>query len=99
MYTFVREVTFRTMADMMRGLPVAAEIVKFYKDVAGTEIRVQRALTGSPVCIRYVAELDSLDEWQRIQEQVAQNPVFHKLLAEMGPLVDGSRTHDQIWRT
>jgi hypothetical protein len=98
MYTFEREATFKTIADMMRGLPITAQIVKYYKEAAGIDIQVQRALTGSPVCVRFVSQLESLDEWQKVQEKVAQDPAFHKLLGELAPMVDGSRTNDRIWR-
>ena len=98
MYTFVREVSFRSLAEMMRGMPLASQIVKYYKEAAGVDIQIQRALTGSPVCLRYVTQLESLDEWQKVQDKVAQDPAFLKLLGEMGPLVDGSKTNDQIWR-
>lgn len=97
MYTFIREVSFKTMADMMRGLPTATRVVKHYKEVSGVDIQIQRALTGSPVCIRYVAQLDSLDKWQAIQNKMAQDAEFHKMLGEMAQFVDGGKTHDQIW--
>ncbi|TFY99811.1 hypothetical protein [Ramlibacter rhizophilus] len=99
MYTFIREVSFKTMADMMRGLPVAQRMVKHYKEVGGVDIQIQRALSGSPVCVRFVAQLDSLDEWQRVQSKIATDPEFHKMLGEMGPLVDGGRTNDQLWQS
>ncbi len=99
MYTFVREVSFRSLAEMMRGMPLAGQIVKYYQEAAGVDIQIQRAITGSPVCVRYVTQIESLDEWQKVQDKVAQDPAFHKLLGEMGPLVDGSKTNDQIWRT
>ena len=99
MYTFVREVAFKTLADMMRGMATATRIVKHYKEVGGVDIQIQRALTGSPVCIRYVTQLDSLDRWQAIQAKIAQDPEFHNMLGEMAQFVDGSKTHDQIWQS
>jgi len=99
MYTFIREVSFRTIADMMRGLPVAQRIVKHYKEVGGVDVQIHRALSGSPVCVRYVAQLESLDEWQRVQAKIGQDPEFHKMLQEMAPLVDGGKTHDQLWQS
>lgn len=99
MYTFVREVSFKTIADMMRGMPVVQRVVKHYKDVSGVEVQVLRPLSGSPVCMRFVAQLDSLDEWQRVQTKIGMDPEFRKMLAEMAPLVDGGKTNDQLWQS
>lgn len=62
----------------------------------GVDIQIHRALSGSPVCTRFVSHLDSLDEWQRVQPKVGLDPEFHKMLAEMAPLVDGGKTNDQL---
>jgi hypothetical protein len=96
-YIFVRDVTFKSMADAMKGMPVAAQIVKLYKEAVGVEIQMQRPLSGCPVRLRYVAQLDSLDKWQADTAKMAQNPAFHKLLGELAPLVEGTRTQDELW--
>lgn len=94
---FTREVTFRSMADAARGAPLVAQVVKYYKEAVGVDVQVQRAISGSPLRVRYVAQLDSLDKWRADSAKVAQDPAFHKLLGEMVPLVDASRTCDELW--
>ncbi|HEY0884927.1 MAG TPA: hypothetical protein VGE20_06585 [Ramlibacter sp.] len=96
-HIFVREVIFKSMADAMKGMQVAARVVKFYKEAVGTDIQLQRAISGSPVRLRFVAQLDSLDKWRADSEKVSQDPAFHQLLGEMALLVDGTRTTDELW--
>lgn len=96
-HIFVREVTFKSMADAMKGMQVATRVVKFYKEAVGTDIQLQRAISGSPVRLRFVAQLDSLDKWQADSAKVTQDPAFHQLLGEMALLVDGTRTNDELW--
>lgn len=98
MYRIEREITFRTLADMVRGLPIASRIATHYKESAGADLQIARAMTGTPGRIRFFAQLDSLDEWNRVQDKVGQDPAFHKLLSEFGPLIEGTKTYDQIWR-
>ncbi len=94
---FVREVTFRSMADAMKGMQVATQVVKFYKEAVGVDLQLQRAISGSPVRLRFVAQLESLDKWQADTAKIAKDPAFHKLLGEMALLVDGTKTHDELW--
>jgi hypothetical protein len=94
---FVREVTFKTIADAMKGMQVAAQVVKFYKESVGVDVQLQRALSGVPTRVRFVAQLESLDKWQADSAKVIQDPAFHRLLAEMAPLVDGTKTVDELW--
>jgi len=98
MYTFIREATFKTMVDAMRGAPIAAQIAKHYKEMTGIDVQLMRPISGSPVRLRFIGQIESLDQWQAHQTKMAQDPAFHKLLAEFGPLVDGSKTYDEIWR-
>jgi len=98
MYTFIREATFKTMADAVRGMSVATQIVKYYKDTIGADLQLARPISGSPLRLRFITQLESLDKWQADQTKVVQDPAFHKLLAEFAPLVDGSKTYDEIWR-
>lgn len=99
MYTFTREVSFKTMADGLRAAPVVAGLVKYYKEKHGAAMRVMRPVGGSPVRIRFVTEMPSMDAYAAMQIKSAQDPAFQGLLAEMAPLVDGSRTTDDIWWT
>lgn len=96
-YLFVREVTFKSIADSVKGMQVATQVVKFYKEAVGQDIRLQRALSGAPTRLRFVAQLDSLDRWQADSTKVNQDPAFHRLLGEMAPLVDASKTCDELW--
>lgn len=97
MYRIEREVTFRALAEMVRGLPIAVQLAKHYKQTAGVDLQIVRALTGTPGRIRFVAQVDSLDEWNRVQDKIAQDPAFQKLLGEFAPLIEGTKTYDQIW--
>jgi hypothetical protein len=96
-YTFVRDVTFQNMAASMRAAPVVQQIVKFYKEAVNVDIQVLRPISGAPTRLRFISQLESLDKWQADTAKVMQDPAFHKLLAEMGPLVDGSKTSDELW--
>jgi len=98
MYTFIREVTFKTMADAVRAAPITVAISKYYKDKHKIDMRLLRPITGSPTRLRFVFETDSIDAWQAINEKASNDPAFHKLLNEIGPTVDGSKTNDEIWR-
>ncbi len=97
MYTFIREVTFKTMADAVRAAPMTAAISKYYKDKHKIDMRLMRPISGLPTRLRFIFETDSLDAWQSISEKAIKDPTFHKLLGEIGPTVDGSKTHDEIW--
>lgn len=94
---FVREVAFRSMADALKGMPIAEQVVKFYKESVGVDIQLQRAISGAPTRLRFVAQLESLDKWQADSAKVMQDPAFHRLLGEMAQLVDPSKTNDELW--
>jgi hypothetical protein len=96
-HIFVREATFKSMADALKGMQVATRVVKFYKEAVGADIQLQRAISGSPVRLRFVAQLDSLDQWHADSAKVTQDPAFHQLLGGMALLVDGTRTNDELW--
>ena len=98
MYTFIREVTFKTIADAVRAVPVTEAVIKYYKDKHKLNMRLMRPVTGAPTRLRFVFETDSLDAWQAINDKVSKDPAFHKLLGEIAPTVDGSKTNDEIWR-
>jgi hypothetical protein len=98
MYIVIREATFKNLVEAQRGMPVAANIVKYLKETHKREVRLLRSITGSPLRVRFVSETESLDDWQKIQQKAAQDPAFQKLLAELAPTVDGSKTLDEIWR-
>ena len=97
MYTFIREIGFRTMADGVKAVPIAASIAKYYKDNHDVSMRLMRPIGGAPGRLRFIFELASLDRFQAIQTKVATDTNFHKLLGELAPLIDGSRTNDEIW--
>jgi hypothetical protein len=98
MYTFIREASFKNMIDVVRGVPITQSIVKYYKDTHGMEIRVLRPIAGSPLRLRFVWQMESMDAARSLQLKAAQDPNFQELLAEFAPLVDGSKTLDEIWQ-
>jgi hypothetical protein len=98
MYTFIREVSFKTMMDSVRGIPVTQAIVKYYKDAHGLEMVLQRPIAGLPTRLRFVSRMESMDASRALNLKAAQDPVFQKYLAEMALLVDGSKTLDEIWQ-
>lgn len=98
MYTFTREVTFKTMIDALRGAPIAQAFAKYYQDAHGVTLRLSRPVTGAPTRLRFTYEMESIDASQALTRKAAMDPAFHKLLAEIGPLVDGSKTRDEIWQ-
>ena len=98
MYTCIREVMFKTAADTLRAAPVAAAISKYFKDTHKLDMRLMRPVGGSPNRLRFVGEMDSLDAWGAMQAKAVQDPAYQKLLAEIGPTVDGSKTFDEFWR-
>jgi hypothetical protein len=98
MYTFIREVTFKTMADAVRAKPITDLISKYYKDTHKVEMRLMRPIGGSPIRLRFVVEMQSLDAWAAMQTKAIQDPAFQKLLGEIGPTVDGGKTYDEIWQ-
>jgi len=97
MYTIIREVTFKTIADAVRGMPIAGSFRKYFKDTHNIDIKLMRPVGGYPSHIRFVFELESLDVWVSNNQKFMEDPSYHKLLNEIGPLVDGSKTHDEIW--
>jgi hypothetical protein len=97
-YTIMRDVSFKTMADGLRAAPIMAQIAKFYKETSGIELQMLRPASGSPTRLRIVCTIESLDSWQDKQARIAQDPAFQKLLNELSQFVDGSKTNDEIWR-
>ena len=83
---------------MIRGIPIAQAIFKYYKDAHGLEMKVLRPVAGSPLRVRFIAQMDSMDAFRSLQLKAGQDSNFQKLLAEIGPLVDGSKTIDEIWQ-
>ncbi|HUP09549.1 MAG TPA: hypothetical protein VMU47_20490 [Caldimonas sp.] len=57
-----------------------------------------RPVAGSPLRARFVWQLESMDASRAIQLKSAQDPTFQKPLQEIAPLVDGSKTVDEIWQ-
>ena len=98
MYTFIREASFKTMIDMIRGIPITQAIFKYYKDTHGLETKVLRPVAGSPLRVRFVSQMESMDAFRSLQLKAGLDPNFQKLLAELAPLVDGSKTIDEIWQ-
>ena len=98
MYTITREVTFKTLSDAVRAMPLVAAITKYYKDKLNVDLRIMRPIGGTPTRLRFVFEMESLDAWQAGQMKAVQDPEYQKVLGEFGPLVDGSKTYDEIWR-
>lgn len=98
MYTFIREIEFKTMIDAVSGVPVMQAIVAYYKDVHGLELKLLRPVTGSPLRLRFVSQMESMDASRALNMKTLQDPAFQKLLAEIAPLVDGSKTLDEIWQ-
>ena len=98
MYTFIREVSFKTMIDAVRGVPVTQAIVKYYKEVHHLDMVLLRPIAGSPTRLRFVSQMESMDASRALNLKAAQDPVFQKYLAEIAPLVDGSKTLDEIWQ-
>ena len=98
MYTFIREVTFKSMADSVRGMPVAAALCKYYKDAHMVDMVMLHAVSGSPNRIRFVAQFASLDAWMVASEQAMKDESFQQLLAEIAPTVDASKTYDEFWK-
>lgn len=86
------------MIDAVRATPVTQTIVKYYKEVHGLDMKLMRPVTGSPARMQFVSQMDSIDASRAMQLKAAQDPTFQKLLAEMAPLVDGSKTYDEIWQ-
>jgi hypothetical protein len=85
-------------SDGLRAAPVVAQIVKYYKETIGMELKLLRPLSGSPARLRSVSTLESIDAFQAQQDKARQDPAFHKLLSELSPFVDGSKTCDEIWQ-
>ena len=81
MYTLIREVSFKTMMDSVRGIPVTQAIVKYYKDAHGLEMVLQRPIAGSPIWLRFVSRMQSMDDSHALNLKAAQDPVFQKYLA------------------
>lgn len=97
MYTFMREITFKTAADAVRGLPTAEAFCQYFAETHGFEMRLLRPVSGSPNRVRFVAQGDSLDAWRAIFAKAMKDPAYHRLLGEIGPTVDGGKTFDEIW--
>lgn len=97
MYTFIREVGYRNMADALRAAPINQAIVKYFKEAHGVDTRVMRAVTGSPIRARFVTQMESMDAYAAMQQKAMQDPGYQKMLAESALLVDGSKTCDEIW--
>jgi len=55
-------------------------------------------VTGAPVRPRFTDEAESIDASQVHTCKAAMDHVVHQLLADLGPLVDGSKTCDKICR-
>jgi hypothetical protein len=98
MYTFIRESSFKTMIDAVRGMPISLAIAEYYKKEHGVDVTLQRPVTGSPLRIRFISQMESMDAWRALQMKAVRDPAFQKLLAEIGPLVDGGKTFDEIWQ-
>ena len=98
MYTFTREVTFKTMIDAVRGAPVAQAVAQYYQSAHGVTLHLSRPVTGTPTRLRFTYQMESIDASQALTRKAAMDPAFHKLLAEIGPLVDGTKTFDEIWQ-
>lgn len=98
MYTFIREVSFKTMIDAVRSVPITQAIVKYYKEAHHLDMGLLRPIAGAPTRLRFVYQMDSMDASRALNLKAAQDPVFQKYLAEIAPLVDGSKTVDEIWQ-
>ena len=96
-YVFVREITFKTLADGARAAPLLSQIVKLYKEALDVEVSVARAISGAPNRVCFVSRVDSLDKWQADAAKIQKDPAFLKVLGEIGPMVDGSKTRDDLW--
>jgi hypothetical protein len=98
MYTFIREITFRTMVDAVRGAPISQSVARLYKEAHGLDVSLMRPIAGSPLRLRFVSQMASMDAWREVQMKAMQDLAMQKLLAEIAPLVDGSKTYDDIWQ-
>lgn len=98
MYTFTREVTFKSMADVMRAVPIVQSIVRYYKESHGLDVRLLWPVSGGPTRLRFVSEVPSMDAQHALQMKAIRDPALQKLLAEMSPMIDGSKTCDEIWQ-
>jgi len=79
-------------------VPITQAIARYYKDTHGLQVTLLRPVAGSPLRLRFQWQMESMDAARAIQMKAAQDPNFQKLLAEIAPLVDGSRTVDEIWQ-
>lgn len=61
-------------------------------------LRLPCPVTGAPVRPRFTDEAESIDASQVHTCKAAMDHVVHQLLADLGPLVDGSKTCDKICR-
>ena len=74
MYTFTREVAFKTLSDGLRAAPTMAQIVKYYKETIGADLKLLRPVTGSPTRLRVVSTPQSIDAFQAQQDKARQDP-------------------------
>ena len=72
MYTFIRELAFKTMGDAVRAASITVAISKYYKDAHKVDMRLMRPIGGSPGRLRFVFEMASLDAFQAMQMKTIQ---------------------------
>jgi hypothetical protein len=60
-------------------------------------MRLMRPVTWSPLRLRFVIEMASMDAWRSMNVQAIRDPAYQQLLVEIAPMMDGSKTADEVW--
>ncbi len=97
-YRFTRMTGFKTIANMMEAMPTCIKIVEYINKVWKMEAHLMVPMMGGhPGRVRFAVLCDDLNALQAAQSAAMKDKKYLALLGKLGPHVDGSVTHDQMW--
>lgn len=99
MYTSARIVQFNNIGSLMQGIPHLLKASELIKKFVGPDVSVLLpAAGGNPARALVVVRGESLDAMQAGLDRALDNAEYRAVLAQIGALVVGSATQDQMWK-
>lgn len=99
-FVLIREVEFKSSAQLFKAMPALIGISKMWSDLAPSmPFQLSRSIVGNPLRIRWTSHVNSIDEFHRLFAQMQQRPEYIKHTELIAECADLHSLCDEIWQT